>query len=168
MIKFGKDPIIIIQDELGADVSAYRPLGDRLYLSGIEIATLLACGVLSTFCIALIKGFGAEIGKKLGGYAADQLLQRLSAMRKGTHELSTESADELRKQTEVWHTEIREILQELPNLPVGLESRESEALRRTATAEVEAYLLTSGFPQIIAQKHAERIVLRILEISAQP
>ena len=73
-----------IATEIGPDVVHVRPPavrpGDRLYLTGLEIAIGLGTVLVVNFCLGLVRGVGNRLGERLGRAGADALIKKVEQL----------------------------------------------------------------------------------------
>jgi hypothetical protein len=74
-----------ISIEIGIDASYYRKDKTRLYLSGVEIAMIIASGVFGSFLTGMLKGVQKRLskyGENFGERLVDEFIDRISKAKK--------------------------------------------------------------------------------------
>lgn len=159
--------IRLIADDLAADIGAidashYRKDADRLYLSGFEIALVVATGVITSFAIGVFKGikgkaekYGIQIGEKL----VDSAVAKLGALR---HELKTIDAQNSGQIV----PQVQKIQDEVASIVDGTEFRklapiQENEIARVEVEEVTLYLREVGYPEDTIDTQAQYLTLRV-------
>jgi hypothetical protein len=160
--KNSSELIATLTSEIGVESAYYRKEKDRLYLSGIEIAMIVATGVFSSFFIGLFEGIKKGISKKaekLGEDLIDSFVKQLQEIRKKTTTIESENTKDITKQIRSYQQDIDKII----NNDIWQEALfdESQVLHGFQVEEVKAYLKEIGFPSDIVSDRAERLVLQI-------
>jgi len=151
-----------LTSEIGIDASYYRKEHDRLYFSGIEIATILGTGVLSSVLIGFLNGIKKSIeehAEQLGKDLMDSLIERLKRIREKVRAIDASDPEVAMKQVKGQQRELDDII----NLPTveSLAMDESEDLKKAQVLEVLSYLRDVGYPPDMLEERAEHLVVRV-------
>lgn len=162
IIRSSADIIANLTSEIGVESAYHRKEEDRLYLTGIEIAMIVATGVLTSFFVGLFEGVKKGVAKhseKIGEHLVDTLLERLRGIRKQVTEIDAENVKEAVAKVRECQRRLDNIINE--PLLEDLVNAESDELRRLEMNEVRLYLKEVGFPEDAVTDRAERLVLQI-------
>lgn len=147
--------------EIGPDASYYRTESERLYLSGIEIATVVATGVFISFCIGFFEGIRKGISKhaeKLGEDLVDSSIDRLKVLLAEINEANQKKQEpyHIAQQT---HSKVNNIITSENVLRLDLEK--SKEFYPYELQEVAAYLRKVGFPEDEVLERAEVLIVLV-------
>ncbi|MGB3786468.1 MAG: hypothetical protein WA949_00560 [Phormidesmis sp.] len=157
-----KDIVYSLAAEIGPDAAYYRKESDRLYLSGIEIATVIGTGVFISFCMGLVegikKGFHKQ-GEILGENLVDSLVEKLRALLDEVRQIDPQHPGVVKSKLENIHAQVDSTINQ-PNLLASIIS-EAPAIHALEVKEIAFYLKESGFPEDEVEQRAELLVVRI-------
>lgn len=148
--------------EIGPDASFLRTEKDRLYLSGFEIAGIIATGVIVSFCKGVFEGIKkriGEYGEKLGEKTVDFVAAKVKALLGQVERIDTKNPEAIPEQLAPIYTEIDQLLQDTA-LSSILDSSYEE-LNTEIVAEVKEYLFHVGYPDDIVEERAIYLVRRV-------
>lgn len=148
--------------EIGPDASYFRAESERLYLSGIEIATLIGTGVLLSFCVGLFEGVKKGVTKhaeKLGEDLVDSFVKRLKTLLERVSSIKPHKTDELLHEVDAVYHELDGIVLSQDVVEVVVDN--SSELYSYEVQEVTRYLQQVGFPEGEALERAEILVVLI-------
>lgn len=150
-----------IAADIGSDAAYVRKDKKRLYLTGIEIAALVATGVLTSFLIGVFNGVKKrveEIGEGVGARAVDIALERLTGIQTRTKEEADDSKEDLVAAVSELKTELAEITRQ----PIYQEMHVHFHLHSAqASDEVALYLKDIGYPPDAVVPRSRQLVTRI-------
>jgi hypothetical protein len=159
MVKHESSFIIAkLTSEIGIDSSYYREEPDRLYLSGVEIATIIGTGVFSSFVIGYLDGIRKGIVKhsvELGEKTVDKFVELLVRIREKIKAIDESKPQLAMKQAKECQQEIDEVINHHDF--DGLEADGSESLRSSEISEIVVYLKVVGYPPDKVEERAERL-----------
>jgi hypothetical protein len=149
--------------EISTDASHFRTEKDRLYLSGIEVALIIATGALNSFILGLLEGAKKGIqkqGDQLGRQIVEGLIHRLRSIANKIIHIDAQKGDEVLDELKEHQADIDEIINDpavrkeaTPLLHEG---------RSIALDEMQGFLKKIGYPQDIVQERAQQLAARIL------
>ncbi len=148
--------------EIGPDASYFRTESERLYLSGVEIASLIGTGIFASFCVGLFEGIKKGVNKhaeKLGEDLVDLFVDKLKILLKRISSIKAEKLDELSHEVKDIHQQLDEIV--LSKNVMEVVTKDSEELYPYEIKEVSRYLREVGFPEDEASERAEILVILI-------
>ena len=160
--KNSSELIASLTSEIGVESAYYRKQKDRLYLSGIEIAMIVATGVFSSFFLGLFEGIKKGVSKKaekFGEDLVDDFAKQLHEIRNKTITIDSEDTKEVVKILRIYQQDIDKIINNY--FLEEVITNESDALYKFQVKEVAAYLKEIGFPNDVVADRAERFVLQI-------
>lgn len=147
--------------DIGSDAAYVRKDKKRLYLTGIEIAALVATGVLTSFLIGVFTGVKkrvSEVGEGVGGAAVDAALERLFGIQARTKDEADDSKEDLVAAV----SELKAELSEITRQPVYQEIHIYFHLHSAeASDQVALYLKDIGYPPDAAVPRSRQLVDRI-------
>jgi len=157
-----KDVVNALAAEIGPDAAYYRQEKDRLYLSGIEIATIIGTGVLISFCLGLFEGIKKGLskqGEKLGEKLVNLSVEKLKGLLSEVDQVDTQKPEAIPNRLQEIHSQLDEAV-DVPEL-IGAAGDEDPALHALEVHQIEYYLKRIGFPRDDASRRAEVLVVRI-------
>lgn len=141
--------------EIGTDASFFRVKRERLHLSGIEIATAAAVGLIASYLAGLYRGAKKRLGERGeqdGVKLVDALLEKLRLIRSRVIQLRDEEDDA--KTIDALKNSLDESTD--PDwLRIALEESESPEDEISLISE---YLGEIGYPSDIIQDRVDRLV----------
>lgn len=147
--------------DIGSDAAYVRRNKKRLYLTGIEIAALVATGVLTSFLIGVFTGVKkrvGEVGEGVGEAAVDAALERLF----GIQTRAKQETDDTKEDLVSVVTELKAELSEVTRQPVYQEIHIHFHLHSSeASDQVALYLADIGYPSDVAAARSRQLVERI-------
>jgi hypothetical protein len=161
---------VIIDDlasDLGTDTQYFRRDEDKLYLSGIEIALVVATGLVTSYLIGIYRGAKkrvGEIGEKTGAKLVDETVEKLMRLRDRVLGVKADKAKEV-------FPEVRAIQADLADT---IDLSETRALLEQSTdqeivlIEIRAYLTRIGYPSDIREERAHEFVARLRQDIGSP
>jgi hypothetical protein len=147
--------------DLGADVDYIRPDGGRVYLSGAEIAFVIAVGLLIRFIEGYLDGLVKKPGEKLGeehGAALIKMLRRLADRLLNRH---GDETDRVLAQAEAAAEELQLLLPRVEEVALTDGGMDVAAARAAAEGLVCGELTRLGFPSDMAEQHAASLARRV-------
>ncbi|MCC6368058.1 MAG: hypothetical protein IT165_31420 [Bryobacterales bacterium] len=154
------DMALDVSAAIGMDVHYLRrPVKDRQYFTGIEVAITVATGLVGAFAYGVLKGVTESLGKDVG----KDLGQRLIELRNGARELDQDRADLLMPALRVIQQELDQVIggETFTTLPRHLSTSQASQVKNLARAEVEGFLTDAGMPweraQALAAKLSEQL-----------
>lgn len=149
--------------EIATDASHFRTEKDRLYLSGIEIALIIATGALNSFVLGLFEGVKKGIqkqGEELGQHIIERLISRLRSIGSKIIGIDAQKGDEVLDELKQHQADIDEVIND-PAVRKAV-ARLLAVQQSTAVDEVQEFLKKVGYPQDTVQERAEQLTARIL------
>ncbi len=148
--------------EISTDASHLRKEEDRLYLSGIEIALIIATGALNSFVLGLFEGAKKGIkkqGEKLGQHVVEGLISRLRSIGSKIVHIDDKKGDEILGHLKKYQTEIDKVINDpAVRKETTLLMQDQQA---SALDEMQDFLKKIGYPQDSVRDRAEQLVARI-------
>jgi len=163
--KSSTEIIGVLTGEIGVDASYVRKEQDRLYLTGIEIALIVATGVLSSFLMGLFEGLkkGAkEQGEKIGKELIDSIFEKLRGITEKARKIEFTKKVEAAAQAKALQDQLDEVIND-PRLKF-LKRSVLDEFHVSIVAEVSIHLRQTGFPEHVVKERAERLVQRLVEV----
>jgi hypothetical protein len=153
-----------LASDIGVDASHFRKERDRLYITGIEIAILIAVGVLTSFLTGLFNGVKKRLnqyGEVLGEQLVDEILGQLTGISDRLAKIDPQESEAAKKDLD----EIRSELDTIFNRPEldKLTAAQLQDLRDMACDEVKSYLRRNGFPEATAVDDAQILSDRVID-----
>jgi hypothetical protein len=149
--------------EISTDASHFRKEEDRLYLSGIEIALIIATGALNSFVLGLFEGARKGIqkqGEELARHLVEGLISRLKAIGSKIVHIEAKKGDEVLGELKKIQTEIDDVINESAVRKETTRLLQDQQAR--ALDEMKDFLKKVGYPQDTIQERAEQLVARLL------
>jgi len=150
------DMALDVSAAIGMDVHYLRrPVKDRQYFTGIEVAMTVATGLVGAFAYGVLKGVTESLGKDVG----KDLGQRLIELRNGARELDQDRADLLMPALRVIQQEMDQVIggETFTTLPRNLSPAQTSQVKYLARVEVEEFLTDAGMPRERAAALAEKL-----------
>lgn len=157
---FVKEIVNDLASELGPQASFLRKEEDRLYLSGIEIALVIASGILASFLAGVVKGIQSALkakGEKLGQEIVDYALKRLETLIDNVSNLSDGNTEQ---ETERTQSELQQLMDSFAEK--GLLDDATTAVPQV-TEQIVLYLSKIGFPSDSVEEVTRQSVVIVLD-----
>lgn len=158
---------IIIDDlapDLSMDASYYRKDTDKLYLSGYDIASLVATGIVTSFIVGVYKGVKDKIGtygEKFGAHVTQQVIDGLHKICDQLNGLRTSGAMDVLPKIQTLRSDL-DLLVPADDVKYLLTNdNNSEASVIIELAEVKIYLKNIGYPDYLIPERANELVVRL-------
>lgn len=140
------DMALDLSATIGMDVHYLRrPVKDRQYFTGIEVAMTVATGLVGAFAYGVLKGMAESLGKDVG----KDLGERLTGLRNAARGLDQDRLSLLLPALRVIQREMDEVIggETFTTLPRHLSQQRVSRVKGMARMEVEGFLTDAGMPE---------------------
>jgi hypothetical protein len=157
--------------DLSMDTSYYRRDTDKLYLSGYEIASLIATGIVTSFIFGVYKGVKDKVGalgERFGAHVTEQVIDGLMKIRDRLNGLHSEGSMDILPRIQNVRNDLDLLvpvgdIQHLLNI-----DRDNEQTITIELEEVKTYLERIGYPDYLVSDRAKELVVRLRREFTRP